>query len=37
MLTYERFYDHYVIKEDNKILYHIDTESEAKKRNFFIK
>lgn len=36
MLTYERFYDHYVIKEDNKILYHIDTESEAKKEIFLL-
>ena len=29
--TYDTFYDHYVIKKDGKILYHIDTEAEAKK------
>ncbi len=30
MYTYETFYDHYVIKKDGNILYHIDTEKEAK-------
>ena len=34
MYTYEPFYDHYVIKKDNEILYHIDSESEAKKEIF---
>ena len=36
MLTYERFYDHFVIKEDNKILYHVDTEAEAKQNIFLL-
>ena len=31
MLTYEKFYDHFVVKEDDKILYHVDTEAEAKR------
>lgn len=34
MYSYEKFYDHFVIKENNKILSHIDTESEAKKNIF---
>lgn len=36
MLTYEKFYDHFVIKEDNKILYHVDTEAEAKQNIFLL-
>lgn len=36
MYTYERFYNHYVIKQDGKILYHIDTEAEAKKEIFLL-
>ena len=36
MYTYEPFYDHYVIKKDNEILYHIDSESEAKKEIFLL-
>ena len=31
MYNYEKFYDHFVVKENNKILCHIDTEAEAKK------
>ena len=34
--TYDTFYDHYVIKKDGKILYHIDTEAEAKKDIFLL-
>ena len=37
MYTYETFYDHYVILKDNKILYHVDTESEAKKEILLMK
>ena len=36
MYTYEPFYDHYVIKKDNEILYHVDSESEAKKEIFLL-
>ena len=31
MYSYETFYDHYVILKDGEILYHVDTEAEAKK------
>jgi DNA polymerase-3 subunit alpha len=31
MYSYEKFYDHFCIKEDNKIITHVDTEAEAKK------
>lgn len=31
MYSYEKFYDHFVVKNDNKIMYHVDTEFEAKK------
>lgn len=37
MYTYETFYDHYIILKDNKILYHVDTESEAKKEILLMK
>ena len=37
MFTYEKFYDHYCIKEDGKILTHVDTEAEAKKIVFSLK
>lgn len=37
MYAYEKFYDHFVIKKDNKILYHVDSESEAKKDIFLLK
>ena len=34
MYSYEKFYDHFVVKENDKILCHIDTEAEAKKIMF---
>ena len=37
MYNYEKFYDHFVIKEDDKILCHIDTEAEAKQIVFSLK
>lgn len=36
MFTYEKFYDHYVVKNNNKILYHVDTEADAKKEIFLL-
>ena len=37
MYSYERFYDHFVIKENDNILCHVDTEAEAKKTIFELK
>ena len=31
MYSIEKFYDHYVIKENNDILFHYDSELEAEK------
>lgn len=37
MYKIETFYDHYVIKEDDNVLFHYDTEAEAKKELKLIK
>jgi DNA polymerase-3 subunit alpha len=37
MYSYERFYDHFCIKENDKIITHVDTEAEAKKIVFELK
>ena len=31
MFSYEKFYDHFVVTENNKPIAHVDTENEAKK------
>jgi len=30
MYSYNAFYDHYVVTKDGEIMYHVDTEAEAK-------
>ncbi len=37
MYSYEKFYDHFCIKENDKIITHVDTEAEAKKIVFELK
>lgn len=37
MFSYEKFYDHFVITQNNKPILHVDTESEAKKIVFELK
>ena len=37
MYSYEKFYDHFVIKENDNILCHVDTEAEANKTIFELK
>ena len=31
MYSYDKFYDHFVVKNNDEIMYHVDTEFEAKK------